>query len=920
MRSIISSLIKTFAGFCLLLSTAQASAQYFDIYGEANRALPAAQAAFDAMAQDASDEVRAKRVSDLIMGLIGKAKYGQAHELYLAHQRLDLHDDARMGAIGHGLVAFVSDETKRAQYASTLAAMVEQESCAPCYARTFAAHHLARYYFVHEDDLEKSLLWHKRALDIALEDLVPNDPAKVNFAYQYAAYLRNQDLEKSGEAVRYTEALAFELLPRDDHIGWLYVFLANALVALDGSRIAEAADLFGRIADIGVKEWGPNDPQLLSIYQNNAVLLSRLGRQAQAVEVAKQAEGNHAFSDAAELAYHDAMIARLLFEDARPDEAHAYFEKAMSVYNETADESRFAASAKSAFANLLSLEGKHERAIALSEEAMALLSKLDATNPDWRERQTTAALIYARAGEAQMASRAIASVLEFNEAPLLDLYARDQDRRAIASDGTELFRDSTLVALLNGDKERAWRSAQLAVISDLAMSAAALSYPGDAEGFSQAIEDVRLARTAENDARTRLAQGEGSSDDLAKASEAFSQAQNALRQSYPDFAEYLRPQPLSIAEAQSLLSDGEAYIVPMVYSDRVVTIALTADGFAWGQSPTPLFAARDAIVRLRASLDASLGGADSFDEATAHQLYRYIFPKEIEHAIAGADKLVFPAGGPLAVIPPSVLVSQRSSGEAARPRYLIETHAIAITPGLGARQLERAQAPNRFAGIGAPSLSDPPLSRAGLRGAVVDVESVAALPSLPGANEELAALALAFADEGTLVLSGDGATEKAVRSAPLADYRVLAFATHGLVSGQIAGLSEPALVLTPDLASNSADNDGLLTASEIARLSLRADWVVLSACNTAAGEGRASPTYSGLARAFQLAGAKALLLSHWPVRDDIATRLSVATVSASSDGMERSEALRQAQLALIADGVTKDAASPALWAPFVIIE
>jgi len=113
---------------------------------------------------------------------------------------------------------------------------------------------------------------------------------------------------------------------------------------------------------------------------------------------------------------------------------------------------------------------------------------------------------------------------------------------------------------------------------------------------------------------------------------------------------------------------------------------------------------------------------------------------------------------------------------------------------------------------------------------------------------------------------------------------------------------------------------GRFTASEIGRLKLAADWVVLSAYNTAAGEGRASPTYSGLARAFQLAGAQSLLLSHWPWRDDVATRLSVATLKASSSGVERSEALRQAQLALIADGSLRGAASPALWAPFVIIE
>lgn len=521
-----------------------------------------------------------------------------------------------------------------------------------------------------------------------------------------------------------------------------------------------------------------------------------------------------------------------------------------------------------------------------------------------------------------MAAQTLAPVLEVNEKVLLDIYAQDQERRAVASDGTELFRDATLISLLSGDEERAWRSAQLSVISDLAMSAAALTYPGDAEGFSTALDDVRLARFAEDEARAALAKGEASSDGLAEASAAREAAETALSTLYPDFADYLRPQPHTIAEARALLSEEEAYIVPMVYSDRVVTMAITAEGFAWGQTPTTAFEARELITGIRASLEASLGGEDQFDAKAANRLYSLIFAHEVTEAVRGKGKLIFPAGGPLAVIPPSVLVSKIDQDKASQ--FLIESHAIAVTPRLGQRRLARETASKSFAGIGAPSLAEAPADRFALRGSVVDIESISALPSLPGANQELNALEAAFGDTGaqaeTLILTGDEATEQAVRAAPLAQFQVLAFATHGLVSGQIAGLSEPALVLTPDKANTSSQNDGLLTASEIGRLRLAADWVVLSACNTAAGEGRASPTYSGLARAFQLAGARSLLLSHWPVRDDIATRLSVATVKGSASGVERSEALRRAQIALMEDGSVEGGRGPATWAPFVIIE
>src|SRR5437763_13049626 len=114
------------------------------------------------------------------------------------------------------------------------------------------------------------------------------------------------------------------------------------------------------------------------------------------------------------------------------------------------------------------------------------------------------------------------------------------------------------------------------------------------------------------------------------------------------------------------------------------------------------------------------------------------------------------------------------------------------------------------------------------------------------------------------------------------------------MSGDLRGLAEPALVLTPPTVG-TAEDDGLLTASEVALLKLNADWVVLSACNTAAGDKPGAEALSGLARAFFYAGARALLVSHWSVDSQAATRLTTATF----DNMKRdakagrAEALRR---------------------------
>ena len=107
----------------------------------------------------------------------------------------------------------------------------------------------------------------------------------------------------------------------------------------------------------------------------------------------------------------------------------------------------------------------------------------------------------------------------------------------------------------------------------------------------------------------------------------------------------------------------------------------------------------------------------------------------------------------------------------------------------------------------------------------------------------------------------------------------MALATHGLVAGELAGVSEPALVLTPPAEGTEAD-DGLLTASEVAQLKFDADWVILSACNTAATDGTPGARgLSGQAKVFFYAGSRALLVSHWPVVSD-AVRTWIRAVDA----------------------------------------
>ncbi len=201
---------------------------------------------------------------------------------------------------------------------------------------------------------------------------------------------------------------------------------------------------------------------------------------------------------------------------------------------------------------------------------------------------------------------------------------------------------------------------------------------------------------------------------------------------------------------------------------------------------------------------------------------------------------------------------------------------------------------------------------------MADVAAVRQLARLPDTATELEAVSRAIG--GGEVYVRERATETRVKAMSLADYRVISFATHGLVAGELKGLPEPALVLTPP-GEGTADDDGLLTASEIAQLDLSADWVVLSACNTAAGGEPGAESLSGLAKAFFYAGLRALLVSHWPVASASTVKLITGLFSEAAARPEigRAEALRRSMMKLMNDPDHPEFAHPVFWAPFVVV-
>lgn len=434
-----------------------------------------------------------------------------------------------------------------------------------------------------------------------------------------------------------------------------------------------------------------------------------------------------------------------------------------------------------------------------------------------------------------------------------------------------------------------------------------------------------------------------------------------IRQRFPEYASLVSPQALSVPETQGLLRPDEAVLMLLPGERGTHVFAVSSLGVHWSQAELTQEQLDVAVRRLRCGAIESACGSDmapvAYDRETAHRLYRALVAPALP-VLAGKSEVFVVASGALGSLPFAMLVVENAPGGAEdndafrRTTWLIDRFALTTLPSVASlKALRTFQAARNeggtFRGFGDPAFgqtaSGAPARRGGaattrtrLRapgdlfrsGGVSKGGAALASPAiirqsfaeLPGTRVELEAMQTALQAPPSALALGLEATEASVKAAPLREARVLHFATHGVLGGEVQGLAEPGLIFTPP-AEPTVQDDGILTASEAAQLDLAADWVILSACNTAGGDGTpGAEGLSGLARAFFYAGARALLVSHWPVLDDIAAQLTVDTVrrQRADPGLSRAKALQQAIISARNDP-TKDWAHPGAWSPFVLV-
>jgi CHAT domain-containing protein len=449
----------------------------------------------------------------------------------------------------------------------------------------------------------------------------------------------------------------------------------------------------------------------------------------------------------------------------------------------------------------------------------------------------------------------------------------------------------------------------------------------------------------------------------------------SLKREFPAYFELASPSPLDIQEVQRLLAADEVLVLFLSgASEQTFVFAVTRNRASWKRIDLGSKAVADRVAALRKPIDdwarqgrglarlssdgcapgkdgrgvkrieaACKDDSRAFSTARAHELYRELLGP-VEDVIKEQRHLILVASGPLTALPFHLLVTAPQGvgllGHEAltQARWLIRRHAISVLPTVSALRALRVHAKESRASLPFLGFGDPNFQRGSestrlvalrgispyFRGRLADLDAIkGALAPLPDTATELRTIArMLGAAESDVVLQGK-ATESALKAMSadgrLARYRVVAFATHGLIAGEIKGLAEPAIVLSLPAKATEAD-DGFLTASEAAQLKLDADWVVLSACNTAAGDTPDAEALSGLARAFFFAGTRALLVSHWPVESSAAVKLTTQAFAALSVNprLGRAEALRRSILTLIERGAPHEA-HPAYWAPFVLV-
>ena len=481
---------------------------------------------------------------------------------------------------------------------------------------------------------------------------------------------------------------------------------------------------------------------------------------------------------------------------------------------------------------------------------------------------------------------------------------------------------------------------------------------GDSEsaGLARALEDTRrrlqlassqLAGLDGDAPAAKRAAAEAEARGLSAEAAALEQQLVAANPRYGQ----LVVSEVDLAKLQAKLRPGELYLQSVLLADRGYAMAISHDQVTPYRINIGAAEAARRVEALRAPFETA-GRLPRYDVAAAEQLYETLFGP-VRARVEAAQHLIYEPDAAVLSLPLAALVTDKASvalidkrreaivaagtgvltynGVAWLGAKAATSLTVSASSFVQSRDFLPSAAKRSILGFGdavPPPATDPrafgglgDMARQGLADADICEATQAqllALPALPDTRTELAAVGRALrSGEGSLIEGGAFTDDRVRGRADLADYRVLYFATHGLLPRPGGCLPQPALV-----TSLGADgSDALLDASEILDLKLDADLVVLSACDTGGGAfdqtgvADVGGSLGGLTRAFIYAGARGLVVSHWQVDSRATTRLMVGMFGSPSTS--QAEALKASELSLM--NSQDQYSHPYYWAAFTVV-
>jgi CHAT domain-containing protein len=406
---------------------------------------------------------------------------------------------------------------------------------------------------------------------------------------------------------------------------------------------------------------------------------------------------------------------------------------------------------------------------------------------------------------------------------------------------------------------------------------------------------------------------------------------------------------LALSDLQATLREGEAYLKLVVLDpDAYMVFASPTETLAWRVDASA--SQLDKLVTtIRESIAVVEGGqvlTYPFDVTAARELYVRLFAPVAER-LPQTRHIVFEPDGALLKLPINLLVTDDASvaryaqrtARAGGDEYDFREIAwlgraseistsVAPSAFRDVRRAPRSGADKAYLGLGenAP-VGNAQLAASRTRAVTGGEDTCLWSPGIwarPIKADELFAAAGRFSG-GTRVITRDQFSDSAIKEMDdLGNYRILHFATHGLVTAP-----QPQCPPRPALLTSfgDADSDGLLTFGEIFNLRIDADLVILSACDTAGsatiGATREAGVTSGgdfaldgLVRAFVGAGGRTVLASHWPVPEDFNATGRLITGLFAENAGGTAAALRRSQLGLMDDAATSH---PFYWSAFAVV-